>query len=186
MLIDPAKSFLLIVDMQEKLVPAVLHHESIVANIGGLAMAADRLGVPTFATEHCADRIGHTVPDLAQHLPADQVLAKTHFCAMKEPSIVQRLGEMGRSQVVICGAEAHVCVLQSALGLRELGYEVFLVADASGSRHRENRLLAQERLRQAGGQVASSEMVIFEWLQRADQAVFRTLLPVIKGLRPLE
>ncbi|MEM7173003.1 MAG: isochorismatase family protein [Pseudomonadota bacterium] len=186
MLIDSTQSFLLIVDMQEKLVPALRQSENLVHNIGSLAMAADLLHLPTWATEHCAERIGGTVAQISSHLSPDLILQKTHFCAAKEPEVLMRLSEMGRRQAIICGAEAHVCVLQTALGLLQHGYDVALVADASGTRHVGNYRLAIERLRQAGCQVVSCEMVLFEWLERADQAAFKTLLPIIKSLKTID
>ena len=94
--------------------------------------------------------------------------------------MVDLLRSSGRKQVILTGTETHVCVLQSALGLLEAGFQVFLVADAASSRTPENRTLAIERLRAAGVAIVSTEMVLFEWLQRAGTDAFRKMLPLIK------
>jgi len=97
-----------------------------------------------------------------------------------EPGIVDLLRASGRQQVILTGTETHVCVLQTALGLREAGFDVYLVADAASSRTPENRQAAIDRLRAAGVGIVTTEMVLFEWLHRAATEEFRTLLPLIK------
>jgi nicotinamidase-related amidase len=86
----------------------------------------------------------------------------------------------GRQQIILTGMETHVCVLQTALGLLEAGFSVYLVADAASSRTPANRQLAIDRLHQAGAHIVSTEMVLFEWLERAGTDDFRALLPLIK------
>ncbi len=183
--IDPRRSFLLIVDMQEKLVPALQHASLLVDNVAILAQAAGALDLPCLATEHCADRIGVTVPPLRAYLDSARILKKTHFCATAEPAALSRLKALDRDQAILCGAEAHVCVLQTAFGLREAGFRPYLVANATGSRFPANKALALTRLRDGGIPAVSAEMVLFEWLERADQPLFKEVLSLIKRLQPL-
>jgi nicotinamidase-related amidase len=105
---------------------------------------------------------------------------KIHFSCTREPGVVDKLKATGRQQIILTGMEAHVCVLQTALGLLEAGFDVFLVADATSSRTPENRQAAIERLRHAGVHIATTEMVLFEWLEKAGTAAFRAALPLIK------
>jgi nicotinamidase-related amidase len=180
-LLDRKESFLLIVDVQEKLAPAVLQSGRVVANAARLLAAAERLEVPAFMTEHCADKIGPVLPALRDLVPGDAILPKVHFAAVREPACAERFSELGRPVCVIAGMETHVCVLQSAISLKEAGYHPHVVADAVSSRHALDRDTALARLRDSGVGLVTTEMVIFEWLGRGDDAAFRDLLPVIKG-----
>lgn len=181
MLLDQSQSFLLVVDVQEKLAPAIHEIDRVVDNIERLIKAARICEIPTYATEHCPDRIGRTVERLRKRIDPGCIEEKQTFAATRETRIANVFDALHRPQVVISGTEAHVCVLQSATVLQESGKQVYLVADATSSRHPENRSLAIERLRQTGAEVVSTEMVIFEWLERGDSNRFRELLPVIKG-----
>jgi len=107
-------------------------------------------------------------------------LPKTHFSCAAEPALAARVAHSGRKQLVVAGIEAHVCVLQTALGFGSAGYDVFVVADATTSRRAESRRVALDRLAAAGVHVVTTEMVVFEWLERADRSEFRTLLALIK------
>jgi len=108
------------------------------------------------------------------------VLEKIHFDAVSEPACTERFAALDRPQAVIAGTEAHVCVLQTALGLKQAGYEPYLVVDAVSSRNATDKAAAVGRLRDAGVSAVTTEMVLFEWLARGDTAEFRDLLPLIK------
>jgi nicotinamidase-related amidase len=173
-------SLLLVVDAQARLAPKIEDADRIVANCAVLIEAAARLAVDVLATEHYSRGLGPLLPELKAHLPVNGVLEKIHFSLQDEPACAVRVAQTGRRQMVIAGMETHVCVLQSALGLRQAGYEVFVVADATGSRRAESRALALERMRAAGIAVVTTEMVVFEWLGRADRPEFRDVLALIK------
>jgi nicotinamidase-related amidase len=145
-----------------------------------LLRAARCLAVPVVVSEQYPEGIGATVIDLRGWLPPTGAMAKRHFSCVDDPAILQRLSDSGRSQMVIAGIEAHICVLQTALGLREKGYEVFVVADACGSRRLESEQLAWSRLGQAGVQLVSVEMVLFEWLRVAGTPEFKELVALVK------
>lgn len=172
MLMNCEKSTLLIVDVQSGLAPAIHEGERIVANCIWLVGVAGRLGVPTVITEHFPEKIGYTVPPLKAAAGGAQFVSKQCFSACAEDVLAPTaVGE--RRQVIVCGAEAHVCVQQTALDLRWAGKEVFVVADASGSRDPANRDLAFERMRGHGIEIVSREMVAFEWLKRGGTDLFR-------------
>ncbi|GAB5467282.1 MAG: hydrolase [Rhodospirillales bacterium] len=180
MLMDAERALLLAIDFQEKLAPAIDQGPAAVATARRLLEIARLLRVPCLATEQYPAGLGATLPQLAELLPAGATFEKICFSAGKEPPIVEALAASGRTQLVVMGMEAHVCVLQSALVLADLGHEVFVVADAVGSRRAENKALALERMARAGLTLVSAEMVAFEWLGRAATDDFRRALPLLK------
>jgi nicotinamidase-related amidase len=143
--------------------------------------AARRLGVPLLVSEQYPKGIGPTVPALAALATPEEIFEKIHFSCAAEPAIQAQLALMGpRRQAVLCGIEAHVCVLQSALGLAAAGWSVTVVEDAVSSRRAADRDAGLRRLAAAGVTVATVEMVMFEWLGRAGTDAFRDLLKLIK------
>jgi nicotinamidase-related amidase len=181
MLLNRKDCFLLVVDIQERLAPAVLDREQVVANAERLVRAATRLEVPVLMTEHCTAKIGPVLAGLRALVPPDAVLPKVHFAAQREPGCAARFTGLGRSQCVIAGLETHVCVLQTAISLKEAGYRTFVASDAVSSRRPTDKETALARLRDAGIGLVTCEMAIFEWLARGDDPAFRDLLPLIKG-----
>lgn len=172
MLIQAAASSLLIVDVQQKLVPAIHDGAALVERIAWLVQVAQRLGVPVAASEQYPQGLGPTVERLAVLIPPTAIGTKVHFsCA--EAACLAELPGAEREQVVIAGMEAHVCVLQTALGLAGQGRQVFVVADGIGSRDPANHELGIARMRDHGVGIVSREMVAFEWLARAGTAEFR-------------
>jgi nicotinamidase-related amidase len=181
MLLDHRLSALLLVDLQEKLMPAMHEPASVLANALVLLSAANRLGVPTTLTEQYPQGLGPTVPEIADRVRGrDLVYPKMTFSAAAEAAVLSRLRQSRRAQIVVAGVEAHVCVLQSAIGLQQLGYQVAVVGDATTSRKPASVALALERLRQNGVSIVSTEMVVFEWLGRAGSDEFRELSRLIR------
>ncbi|OWT61784.1 isochorismatase family protein [Candidimonas nitroreducens] len=174
-------SVLLVVDMQTRLLPAIHDHAALLARASALVQAALLLDVPVLATEHCADRIGPTEPGLAQFV--QRTIHKTHFDAAREPGMAEELPS-GRPNVLLIGTEAHVCVLQTAMGLAAAGRHAIMVADCVGSRTPLDHRLALGRAAQRGIEVASMEMAMFEWLASADHPRFREVLALVKGAPP--
>ncbi len=177
-LIDPESSALVLVDLQEQLLPAIHEHERVVAAAGWLAGIAHELAIPCHLTEQYPERLGATTPAVAGRVPGAVRHAKMCFAWPREPEG----GHRGLPrQVVVAGTEAHVCVLQTALALREGGHDVFMVAEAVGSRRAADRQLALERFAGSGGVVVGAEMVAFEWLVRAGTDAFRRVLPQLRA-----
>lgn len=180
MLIEREKSCLLIVDVQEKLAPAMAESAAVIRNAGILMQAAARLAVPLVVSEQYPQGLGATVPELRALAPDSARIAKLSFSCAADPALQQRIEEAQRSLLVIAGMEAHVCVLQSALGFRRAGYGIVVVADAVSSRMPANREAALQRLRENGVEVATTEMVLFEWLGQAGTPEFKELSRLIR------
>lgn len=181
--LDRDSSQLLVVDVQEKLAPHVAGHEALIARCAALVAAADGLQVPKLLTEHCPAQIGAVVPRLRERFAPGDVFVKTHFAATDHEAFCARL-RPGRRQVVVAGMEAHVCVMQTVLGLRRIGLAVVVVADAVGSRpaRQTDRDLALRRMEQAGCSLAGTETVLFEWTASGVDPHFRSVLSTVKAL----
>jgi nicotinamidase-related amidase len=170
-------SALLLVDFQERLVPVIDSGGEIVAQAGRLAKAARLLDVPVIATEQLPDRLGPTVAAL--HGLAATTIPKATFDACRDDAVLGALPQ-SRGIVAITGCEAHVCVLQTAFGLLDAGFRVAVVRDAVGSRRPESKEAALARLANAGAEIVTAEMAIFEWLGTAERREFREVLALIK------
>jgi len=181
LLIDAIQSQLLLIDVQTKLAPAIEGADDCVNGCTMLLAAARILSVPVSATEHCPTKVGPTIPILRDQLDPSEITDKRHFNGALEPKLRHRLTSFDRQVVVIAGMEAHVCVLQTALGLKAIGFPPILVADAIASRKQASRELAIARSRHRGLDIVNVEMVMFEWLKVADSDAFAELLPMIKS-----
>lgn len=171
MLMRAATSTLLVIDIQERLCPALHEAEALVENSAWLIQVAKRLDVPVLVTEQYPKGLGPTVAALQAPLDGAVIVEKLRFSATDDALLNQPAGE--RQQFVVCGAEAHVCVLQTVLELLARERQVFVVEEAVTSRVPANKALALERMRQAGAVIVSREMVAFEWLERAGTEQFR-------------
>ncbi len=177
MLVTAAGSVLLLIDMQQRLLPVIHDSERMLANAARLAQAAGLLDVPVCATEQNPAGLGPTVPELAAF--PQLVLPKTAFGAVAEPGFATLLPP-GTEEVVVAGAEAHVCVLQTVLGLLAVRHRVLLVADAVGSRDPANAAAGIDRAQRHGAEVVTTEMVLFEWLRDSTHPRFRDVQKLIK------
>lgn len=177
------RSVLVLVDYQQRLMPAIAESGEVLRRAGFLAAVARTLGVPTIGTAQNPDKLGPNVPPIGDLL--DRVVAKMTFGAC-EGGLDEALAGLDSPDdprdVVIAGCEAHVCLLQTALGLLEIGRRIWVVADASGSRHAGDKEAALARLAYAGATVATAEMVAFEWLRTADHEHFRAVSKLVKEL----
>lgn len=178
------RSTLLVVDIQSKLAPHIADHETVIRRTDALLAAARLFDVPRLLTEHCPQQIGPVIEPLRAQFAADEIFVKTSFGATGHPEFIARVQRMGRRTIVMTGMEAHVCVLQTALGLRAIGLDVCIVADAVGSRgvRRDDRDYALRRLQQAGCTLASAETVLYEWTGDATDARFREVLKLVKAM----
>jgi nicotinamidase-related amidase len=174
------QSQLVMVDMQEKLIPAMpAEMDSVIKNNAILLQAAQLLEIPVIHTEQYPKGLGLTLSILLPYLPAKPAVEKITFSCCDEPAFHRRLiGD--KPQVVVMGMESHICVLQTALDLKQAGKQVFVVEDAVISRHPNNKQNALNRLREAGINIVSAESVVFEWLGVAKGDAFKTLSQLIK------
>jgi len=201
MLLDAEESQLVLVDYQQRLMPAIHEGDLVLANALRLARIAQMLQVPLWATEENPEGLGGTVEAL-QPLVAGRVLSKMAFDgtsvllprlkpaakaqggnARSLPRHLQKAAPApaaARESIVLAGCEAHVCLMQTALGLLEEELEVWVVTDACSSRSERNRDAAFDRLAGAGAELVTTEMVAFEWLRDAGHPRFRDVLTVVK------
>ncbi|SDM12897.1 Isochorismatase family protein [Franzmannia pantelleriensis] len=166
-------SLVMVVDLQARLLPVIEGGEQAVTEAVWLGRLATELEVPVWLTEQYPEGLGHSDPRLLEALPDACCWQKSHFGALDEVPLAEALAASGRRQIVLCGTEAHICVLQTALGLREAGYAVFWLDEATVSRRRDEARLARQRAVQAGAVVVSADMVAYEWLGRCDDERFK-------------
>jgi nicotinamidase-related amidase len=176
-LCDAARSVLVVIDLQERLMPAIHQGEQVVRRAHVLAQAAQALAIPVVGTAQTPAKLGPNVASVAAL--CSQVIDKDDFDSCAEAAFLDVL-PAERDQLIVVGCEAHVCVLQTVLGLLARGREVRLISDAIGSRDPANKAAAIERARHAGAQVLTSEMVVFEWLRNSRHERFRELIGLIK------
>jgi isochorismate hydrolase len=181
-LIERRRAQLLLIDMQEKLMPAMPDPQETDRQACILATAALQLSVPITLTEQYPRGLGPTVASLRQAAgPAAVVRQKLSFSALRDEAIAQHLAGSGaRRQLVIAGVEAHICVLQTALDAVMADYDVFVVRDAIASRRSVSVETALARLLGAGASVVTTEMVLFEWLGQAGTDSFKAVSALIR------
>ncbi|MEQ1518886.1 MAG: isochorismatase family protein [Usitatibacteraceae bacterium] len=181
LLLHPRRSVLVLVDYQARLLPAIDNGEVALAHAVRLADVARKLGVPVLGTEENPAGLGQNVAPIRDR--CDATLQKMHFdaCADGLLDAIQDTRVTPLRDIVIAGCEAHVCLLQTALGLLQAGYRVSVVAEACGSRSAPNVELAMQRLRQNGATIVSVEMVAFEWLGSCEDACFKQVLALLKA-----
>ena len=201
MLLDASESQLVLVDYQERLMPAIFEGPAALANALRLAQIAQLMEVPVWGTEQNPSRLGGNDPAL--RALCQKTLAKMHFSAaeaglgewLRPPAKPQQGGNARslpkhlqkpalqapeRGTIVIAGCEAHVCLMQTALDLIEDEFEVWVVTDACSSRTERNRDAAFDRLAGAGAELVTTEMVAFEWLRSCENPVFKDVLALVK------
>jgi nicotinamidase-related amidase len=179
-LITRAKAGLVVVDMQERFVPAIHDLSRVILNSLRLIKGAVILNVPIFATEQYRKGLGATVTEIALAIPDFAPMEKTSFSCCGATGFIEALQTEGVRDVILCGIEAHVCICQTCLGLLDAGFRPFVVADAISSRTAENHQLGVERMRDAGAVIVSTEMILFELLERAGTEEFKRMLTLVK------
>ncbi|NLI17523.1 MAG: hydrolase [Actinomycetales bacterium] len=173
-------TILVLVDVQGKLAQLMHERELLVANLGRMVRGAQVLGIPIIWNEQVPEKLGPTIPEVAELLTGLAPLPKNAFSCCGNPAFVDRLEETGRRQVVLVGIETHVCVYQTARDLLSGGYAVEVVADAVSSRTEANWRIGLDRVRQLGGGITSTEMVLFELLGVAEGERFRAIQRAVK------
>ena len=179
MLIRASDSALIVIDMQERLVPAMQAPARTIKNTRLLLQAAEKTGVPALLTEQYPQGLGHTIPQIVEAAGDSPILPKMHFSCMEDPGFLKAFKALDRPQAILVGMEAHICVVQTAASLVEEGYQVFVVSDATASRTIESEAACLARLNAGGVSIVTTEMVVFEWLGQAGTAAFKEMLPLI-------
>jgi nicotinamidase-related amidase len=175
---------LLVVDVQEKLVPAIAENAQVVWNICRLIDGAKILGLPVLGSEQYPKGLGPTVAELAGRL--GPLPSKLAFSAGACPGLFESLSGRGIHKILVCGLEAHVCVQQSVLDLLADGWRVYVAADAVGSRFEVDCRIALGRMDSAGATITTTEAALFEWCEAADTPEFKEISRLAREPRPFD
>lgn len=174
---------LVLVDIQERLLPPIFQKDQLVRNARLLIQAAKVLNIYTLVSTQYANGLGQTVPEVLSLLPGIEAIDKTQFSCFNSDafcSVLKRIPGK-RNTLLLCGMESHICVTQTALGALREGYLVHVASDAVGSRTEWNWKIGLDRMRAAGAVISSTEMMIYELLRSSSSAAFKELLPHLKG-----
>jgi len=184
--LDVERAMVLVIDLQEKLLPSIAGSEGVVAAGWKLLEGAKVFDLPVLVTEQYPKGLGPTHATIRDVFAKNraQVLEKPTFSAWADANVREALLALDRPQIIVTGIETHVCVQQTALDLRSRDYDVFVCADAVGSRGRVDHEVALDRMQQAGVLVTTVESVLFELCRRCDTARFKAMLEVIKRFSP--
>ncbi len=176
MLMHKDLSGLVLVDVQEKLTPHVLHSDNLISRCSWLLRLAQTLDVPVLVSEQYPSGLGQTMPSLKDSVTAYSPIEKVHFSCYRDDNFIQQWRALGKKQMIIAGIETHVCVLQTAMEvIRLTDDEVFVVVDAVSSRSELDHKYGLKRMKQAGIELVTSEMVFFEWIEQAGTKEFKAL-----------
>lgn len=170
-------SVLVVIDIQEKLMPTIADSKRVIDNTARLIKFAKIIDLPVILSEQ--DKLGATVPEVRQETAGRNPAVKITFDALLCEAFAEQLQKLNRKSIILTGVETHVCVTQTAIHALP-DYAVHVVSDAVSSRTLENRMVGLERMRQHGAVITSTEMVIFELLRRAGTDEFKKVLPLVK------
>ncbi len=181
--LDAEQCALVVIDIQEKLLPPIFQKEQLLRNAQLLIRAAAILKIPALMSTQYAKGLGGTVAEVASLLPGTEAIDKTRFSCFGSDDFCSGLKRLPgkRTTLLLCGMESHICVTQTALGALREGYLVHVASDAVSSRTEWNWKVGLERMRSAGAVISSTEMMIYELMKASSSAAFKELLPHLKG-----
>jgi nicotinamidase-related amidase len=180
--LDRGDCTLLLVDLQKVMLDLCQKSDSVLKHAAALIEVAKIVDLPIICSVHNAGKLGSVAPELLKETAEPPILNKVEFSCFRNREIGAAVAETGRNTLILAGIETHVCVFQTGVHALRKGYRVHVVADAVSSRRSQNREIGLRRLERAGAVISSTEMVLFELLQRAATDEFRKALPVIKSL----
>ncbi len=183
MKLQAKKSQLLVIDVQERLAPVMHDMKAMTKQCVILMEAACHLNIPLMISEQYRKGLGATLPALRDQAQNAPIMEKMHFSCLDDAAMCAHLedkAQAGRNQFVLTGIEAHICVAQTALDLREAGHQTYVVADAVTARKPRSVEIALDRLRGQGVEVITTEMALFEWLHQSGTDDFKKVSKLIK------
>lgn len=181
-LLDKDKTALVVIDLQEKLTPAIFERERVLKNALLLMRVASLLGIPIVLTTQYSRGLGATLPEVLEAAPGVRPVDKVSFGCFGDNHFLDRLAALlPRRQLLVAGIESHICVSQTVLGALHQGYQVHVAGDATSARAESNWRVGLSRMERAGALLSSTEMAIYELLQRSDGEAFKKILPYLKG-----
>jgi nicotinamidase-related amidase len=181
--LEAERCALLVVDIQEKLLPPIFQKEQLVRNSQLLIRAAGVMKIPVIVSTQYAKGLGKTVPEVASLLPETEAIDKNLFSCFGSDVFCTLLKRLpgNRNTLLLCGMESHICVMQTALAALREGYIVHVASDAVSSRTEWNWKIGLDRMRAAGAVISSTEMMIYELMRSSASAEFKEMLPYLKG-----
>jgi len=180
MRITKEKTAGLIIDIQERLFPAMFEKEILLKNCLTLIQGLTELNLPLITTQQYTRGLGETLPEIQTAIPDFSFIEKRDFSCCDEPVVAGKLKEMEAKNIIICGIESHVCVLQTAVDLKEAGFNPIVVMDCVSSRTKENIELAKERFRYEGILMTSYESILFELTRSSGAMEFKAISKLVK------
>lgn len=180
MKIEPENACLLFIDIQERFRPVISQMDDVVKNTLILARSARILKIPYLITEQYPAGLGQTLPEILDVLKPEEVIEKTAFSCYGECAFIRKLNELNRCDVIVCGIETHVCLLQTVFDLLSKAFRVFVVADATSSRRISDKELALSAMREEGAVVVSTESLLFMLLADSKHPHFRQVQSLVK------
>ena len=180
--LSPSHCALMVVDIQERLMPVIEGRDQVVKNATLLLKAANVMKMPVLATTQYVAKIGELLPEIKAELNGATPIDKMEFSGFNNQSVTKAVEHLptGIDTVILCGVETHICIYQTAIGAILAGYKVWVPADAVSSRVRHNHRTGISRIREIGGVVANTELIIYELLHKAGSQEFKELLPFLK------
>ena len=180
--LNPSHCALVVIDIQQKLLPPIFNKEQLVKNTSLLIRLAKILGMPVLLTTQYSKGLGATVPEIASLLDGTEAIDKLEFSCFGKDTFCSAVKSLPgkRNTMLLCGMETHICVMQTALGALDQGYLVHVASDAVGSRAEWNWKIGLDRMRDAGCVISSTEMMMYELLRQSGTAAFKELLPFLK------
>jgi nicotinamidase-related amidase len=170
----------LVIDIQDRLVPVMEENERLIENCTKLIQGLQIIGIPLLVTQQYTKGLGETFEDIRSAIPNFQYIEKKDFSCFEEPVVAEKLALSGARNVIICGIESHVCVLQTSIDLKEAGYVPVVVMDCVSSRSFDNMDLASERFRHEGIMMTSLESILFELTRSAAAPEFKEISKLVK------
>jgi len=170
----------LVVDIQERLFPVMWKKENLLKNCKMLLSGLAELNIPTMVTQQYTKGLGETLPEIKAAIPGFKYIEKRDFSCCDEPAVIEKLKETGAKNIILCGIESHVCVLQTAIDLKDTGLNPVVVMDCVSSRTSENMELAKERFRFEGVMMTSAESLLFELTRSSGAPEFKAISKLVK------
>jgi nicotinamidase-related amidase len=174
------RSALLVIDIQERVLPVIWEHEKLVKNVIMLIEGMKVLGIPIFVTEQYVKGLGPTIPEIAASLEGIERIEKSSFSCCDESRFMMDLASSGRENIIIAGIESHVCVMQTVTDLVQSGYHPVVIEDCISSRKPNDKAVALERMRSEGAIITTCEAVLFELLRYSGGETFKAVSKLVK------
>jgi nicotinamidase-related amidase len=179
-MLNLSDAVLIVVDVQGKLARVVENSDNVIGQIQKLVKGMLALEIPIIMTSQIPEKLGGTIEEIAALLPDHEQISRTSFSVFRSIEMLNRLAELKKKQIILCGFETHICLYQSALDLMNSDYEVYLVVDGTSSRKGADKDTSLIRVGSEGGKLTTVEMTLFEIMRDARHPAFKAVARIIK------